>query len=180
MELKNIVFMKYGTHANEPPDRILENKVNEISLCGRTFWGYGGNVCHPVNQLQPFIKKNAELGEKTYLVLCRIASTWKGNTERANFYSFNNVDWIPLPSENVVTGSKYAVICNSFELCDFAIDLSFYRVPVGNSSGHLLSNYIAGRNTKGCGTLHFPESVTPSKVFHISAIAEITGTAFIR
>lgn len=180
MDLKNIVFMKYGTHANEPPTLILENKVNEVGLCGRTFWGYGGNVCHPINQVQPFIKMNANRGEKTYLVLSRINSSWSGSVSKALFYSLNNTDWIPLPPENVVIGSKFAIICNTFEPCNFTIDLSFYRVAVGNAAGRLLSSYISGRNTKGCGTLHFPEIIESSKPFHISAIAEIESAAFIR
>lgn len=180
MDLKNIVFMKYGTHANESPDMILKNKINEISLCGHTFWGYGGNVCHPINQLQPFINKNTKIREKTYLILSRIDSYWSGNTTRAGFYSFNNMDWIPFSDENIVTGSKYAIMCNTFELCSFKIDLSLYRVPIGKSAGRLLSSYISGHNTKGCGVFCFSENVESPKIFHISAIAEIESAVFIR
>ena len=82
--------MKYGTHANEPPDTIIKRKINEVNLYGYTFWGYGGTSCHPLNQILPFIKMNFERGEETYLVLSRINTVWNGNSTNASFFSFNN------------------------------------------------------------------------------------------
>ena len=114
MELKNIVFMKYGTHAGETASVIIQNKIDESNSFGQTFWGYSGTTCHPLKQLQPFIKKNTEAGEFTYLVLSRINSIWNGQSERAMFYSRNNTDWVPIPDGNSIRGSKFAILCRSF------------------------------------------------------------------
>ena len=180
MVLNNIVFMKYGTHANEPPDTIIKRKINEVNLYGYTFWGYGGTSCHPLNQILPFIKMNFERGEETYLVLSRINTVWNGNSTNASFFSFNNKDWLPIPKEHSIRGSKFAIICRSFEECSYTIDLSSYRVPVGNSQGQLLSNYICGMNTKGCGSLVVSNRVETEKKVHISAIAKIESAVFVR
>ena len=180
MDLKNIVFMKYGTHANESPSRIIKNKINEVDLYGHTFWGYGGTSCHPLNQVQPFIKMNFERGEKTFLLLSRIKTVWNGSSTNASFYSYNKMDWLPLPKEHIIKGSKFAIMCSSFEECNFTIDLSSYHVPIGNAKGRLLSNYIFGMNTKGCGTFALSDRVETEKLVQISAIAEIESAVFIR
>ena len=43
-----ILFMKVGTHANEPLADIITRKKKEIQDAGCSFWGYGGNTCHQV------------------------------------------------------------------------------------------------------------------------------------
>ena len=57
-----IVYMKVGTHANEPLDQILDRKLKEIDEAGVAFWGYGGSTCHPVTTVQPFARTFAEEG----------------------------------------------------------------------------------------------------------------------
>ena len=180
MELKNIVFMKYGTHAGETASAIIQNKVDESISFGQTFWGYGGTTCHPIKQIQPFIKRNAEIGEYTYLVLSRIDSVWNRQSQRAKFFSYNNIDWQPIPEENCIKGSKYAIICSQFLLCDLEINLSLYQVPFGNAKGRLLSSYICGMNTKGCGQFIFPNEVVMDKIVKISAVGVITNAVFVR
>lgn len=180
MELKNIIFMKYGVHAKDTPQIILNNKINEVSSCGQTFWGYGGNLCHPLTQVQPFIHANQKRGEKTYLLLSKINSVWNGSSARSIFYSYDNKKWIPIPEENIVTGARYALICNSFDLCEFDIDLSLYYVPLGNAKGRLLSDYIYGRVSKACGTFRFKKDFDATKEYHISAIAEIESAVFVQ
>ena len=41
-----LVYMKVGTHANEPFDEIFERKRKEIEDEGFALWGYGGNTGH--------------------------------------------------------------------------------------------------------------------------------------
>ena len=180
MIYKNIVFMKYGTHAGDLPETIISNKINEVSLLGHTFWGYGGTTCHPTNQIQPFLSANNSSGEKTYLLLSRINSVWTGNSSRAMFYSNNQIEWLPIPEDNVVTGSKFALICTSFESCEFELDLSQYQVPIGKSKGQLLSSYICGHTTKGCGVLSEFPMIQSKRTVHISAIATIKTAVFLR
>lgn len=180
MELKNIIFMKYGTHAGATPEAIINSKINEVSLSGTTFWGYGGNVCHPTKQIQPFILASKSRGEKTYLVLSQIESVWAGVASPATFYSYDKAEWIPIPESNTIVGSRFALMCTSFELCDFMLDLAYYQVPIGEMKGRLLSNYICGHITKGCGVLSRSLEIETQKAVRISAVAEVSSAVFLR
>ena len=54
-----IFFMRVGTHARETLDEIVARKIHEIDCLGYTFWGYGGNTCHPTMIVQPFAQERA-------------------------------------------------------------------------------------------------------------------------
>ncbi len=70
-------------------------------------------------------------------------------------------------------GSKYAIICGALKSCDFMLDLNNYVIPIGNSKGKLLSEYIKARVDKACGQYKDNwESLTPNLV-KISYYAEI-------
>ena len=178
--LNRIVFMKYGNHANETYVDILQSKRDEVKSFQRTFWGFSGNICHPAKQLQPFIQSNKRDKEKTFLVLSRINTSWNSSTQRASFYSYDCEGWLPIPTGNVVKGSKYALICKTFDMCCFSIDLSQYYVPIGKSEGRLLSQYIGGHITRGCGIFSQCSTVETSKNVPISAVAEVEDAVFLR
>jgi len=145
--------MKYGVHAAENVNHIIQRKKNEIMVCGEMFWGYGGTICHPFKQVQPFINQNLENGEDTYLFLSRTNSDFEGNNNSATVMSTNGFEWEILPRGVHIYSSKYALVCNSLEAVDREIDLSEYVVGVGNSTGKQLSEYVRGRVDKGCGRL---------------------------
>ena len=177
--MKNIIFMKYGFHASEKGYAIIERKLAEEKACGMTMWGYGGTICHPLNQVQPFLTENYNAGEKTYLVLSRIETTWRGATSKAQFFSEDRNDWIPIPDEINVLGSKYALICRRFERVEIELNLFDYKVPLGKSAGSYLADYIVGHVTKGCGRLSQENSLTIPKLVTISACAEVEGAVFV-
>ena len=66
---KNIIVMKYGVHASEDVESIVVRKMQEVQVAKKMFWGYGGVLCHPLKQVQPFLRENCSKGEKTYLLL---------------------------------------------------------------------------------------------------------------
>ena len=169
---KNIIFMKYGVHASEGVEQIARKK-NELQNAGKMLWGYGGTICHPVNQIHPFLNGNVNRNEKTYLVMAYTPSEMHKNIFAAESYSINKKKWIELPKGIHVYGSKYAIVCKSIEQCDYTVDLADYIVPIGNSCGRPLSEYVNGRIDKACGRWDGKSKERLSKPVHITLCAEI-------
>ena len=170
---KNIIFMKYGVHASESVEQIIERKKKEVQSAKRMFWGYGGTLCHPLNQVQPFLQENMSRNEKTYLVMAYTPSEMNSQTLETEFFSQNKNDWSRIPKGIHVYGSKYAIVCKNIERCDFIMDLSNYDSPVGNSKGRPLSEYINGRIDKACGHWDGKAKDRLSSPVHITLCAEI-------
>ena len=67
--LEKVIIMKYGVHAGESISNIIERKLNELKSTGKFYWGYGGSLCHPISQVQPFLKEASENNDSVYLLL---------------------------------------------------------------------------------------------------------------
>jgi hypothetical protein len=93
-----LIFMKIGTHAQEPLEQIIERKRRELDRAGRIFWGYGGNTCHPLTLVRPFASAHAAAGKTIHLVMQRMASRHFAEPELAEEYSDDGIDWRPIPS----------------------------------------------------------------------------------
>lgn len=187
INLNNIVLMKYGAHAGESSDDIIQRKQLELEDTGKVYWGYGGNLCHPLNQIQPFLEENREKDCKTYLVLVKTKTESQVNSgsfylqDRSIFYSHDKLQWYNIPSGNNVTGSKYALICNSFEHVDISLDLSQYRIPLGAAKDCRISDYLGWRKNKACGRYSEKDlDIAIPKIVKISVVAEIENAVFIR
>ena len=165
--------MKYGVHASESIESIIKRKMEEIEKCQKMFWGYGGVLCHPLNQVQPFLKENLLREEKTYLLLSQTPSELNNVPQSAKMYSCDKINWQPIPDGIKVISSKFAIVCSNIERCDFNIDLSDYIVPIGNSKGRQLSKYIQGHVDKACGRYSNNTSGIEPKIVHITLCAEI-------
>jgi len=63
------VFMKIGNHAGETFKSILRRKNQEYRKTGRIFWGYGGSACHPINQVQPFVRIYEKQNGSIYVLM---------------------------------------------------------------------------------------------------------------
>lgn len=172
MKYKNIILMKYGVHAGEDIESIIERKQEEIQVCKKMLWGYGGVLCHPLNQVQPFLNENCLRGEKTYLLLTQTPSKLFNAPSVATDFSRDKTTWEPIPDGIKVIGSKYAIVCSSIRQCNFCIDLSKYTVPIGNSTGKRLSDYIRGRVDKACGR-YTETSSANSSIVSVSLCCEI-------
>lgn len=145
-----ILFMKVGTHADEPIDAIFARKIKEIEDAGMAFWGYGGGTCHPTNVVQPFAKSFEEQNGTIYLCMEKMNSSHFAVTARAEEYSEDGFGWKPVPVGINVTGSRYAVVIKNLRMEEFDLPLSHTRVALGNRMGVAGSKYITGRVDKAC------------------------------
>lgn len=143
--------MKYGVHASESVESIIDRKIKEYMLNQKLYWGYGGVICHPKKQIQPFAFENSVQGKKTYLLLTPTKSDFMNNPNRATMFSTNNSDWEYIPNEINILGSKYSVVCGRLNKIDYWLDLNQYEVAIGNSQRKRLSDYLKGRVDKACG-----------------------------
>lgn len=178
---EQIIIMKYGIHASEQVDDIMSRKENEIRIAGEMFWGYGGSVCHPITQVNPFVNDNAKNNKKTYLLLTKTESELNNAPKEQFYYSFDKNNWEKLPNGICVKGSKYALICKKLKKCDFEIDLSEYCVAIGKNKGKRLNEYIQGRVDKACAVRKISNS-NETKIVKISYVAEVDdkGAAFVK
>jgi hypothetical protein len=93
---------------------------------------------------------------------------------RADQYSADGRDWLEIPPQVNVIGSRYALVLKDLRREDFDLDLSRTRVAIGNSQGRSGDRYISGRVDKAClemtneGTAESPE-----QRIHIGLVAAL-------
>lgn len=142
-----ILYMKVGTHATEELSEIIGRKRAEIEAEGIAFWGYGGNTCHPSSMVRPFATGSAG---PIVLAMQPMTSNHFAEPVRADEYSEEGVKWKPVPRGINCVGSRYALLVDSLDEVDDALDLSRTRVAVGPSRGKIGANYIQNRVDKAC------------------------------
>ncbi len=147
---QGIIFMKVGTHAQEPLEDIIARKRREIEAAGVAFWGYGGNTCHPLTMVQPFVRQKTEEGQTIYLCMHEMDSKHFAVQERAKQYSPDGQRWIDVPQGINVLGSRYALVIGSLEQQELLLPLDQTKVGVGRARGMPGSRYISGRVDKAC------------------------------
>lgn len=147
---KGLLYMKVGTHAQEPLDQIIARKRAEIDKAGYAMWGYGGNTCHPSTMVQPFARGLAAAGSRILLVMEPMDSRHIADPVRAEEYSVDGIEWKPVPEDIHVLGSRYALCITGLKEVDEKLALAKTRVALGNSKGKLGSDYVKGRVDKAC------------------------------
>lgn len=145
-----LVFMKVGTHAQEPLDEIIARKQREIDEAGMALWGYGGNTCHPVTMVQPFAKSFEKKGSAIYLCMEEMESRHYAEPKRAEQMSENGLDWTDIASSINVLGSRFALVIKELKKEAFELPLANTRVAVGNQRGRAGNLYVNGRVDKAC------------------------------
>jgi hypothetical protein len=145
-----IVFMKVGTHANEPLSEIIQRKQREIDDAGFALWGYGGNTCHPLTSVQPFAHDYTQRQEPIYLVMQPMESKHFAVQDRAKDYSVDGIHWEEIPPEINVLGSRFALAIDSLDEKEFELSLAHTQVAVGNHRGRRGDTYIRGHVDKAC------------------------------
>ena len=148
--LHAIIFMKIGYHADEDLAQILARKKREEEECGVIFWGYGGNACHPTNQVLPFVSHAIAAQQRPVLAMKVTQSRFSGECRFATEFSVDGVDWNPLPPGAIVKGSRYALICRNIQQVDAQLNLAEYTVAIGPSVGKQLNSYLRYRVDKAC------------------------------
>ena len=144
------IFMRVGNHAGESFESILERKRRELDEAGRIFWGYGGTTLHPIRHVQPFAKLWVQEQGSIQMVMEPINSKADPDVLQANEYSVDGIEWEPLPSGIVVTGSRYAIVLDEIKPGQLDLDLRKFEVGIGPSRGRNASQYVKGRVDKGC------------------------------
>ncbi len=145
-----LVYMKVGTHANEPFEEIFERKRKEIEDAGFALWGYGGNTCHPLTMVQPFARSIAEGGGLIRLVMQPMDSRHFTVSARAQEYSTDSLNWNAVPHGINVLGSRYALAIANLRKEEIELPLSQTRVAVGPTTGRRGDLYVKGRVDKAC------------------------------
>jgi hypothetical protein len=158
-----VLYMKVGTHANEPLHEIIARKQAEIDQAGFGLWGYGGNTCHPSTMVQPFARDFELRGEAIHLVMEPMQSSHFAVSARAEEMSPDGIDWQPIPNPINVLGSRYALAITGLQPVELELPLTHTRVAIGNSRGRRGDEYIKGRVDKAILEVvdHEPEPSTP-------------------
>lgn len=141
--------MKVGYHSSEDLDEIIARKQQEEKECGYLYWGYGGSLCHPINQVNPFVQSLSQ-NEEIWLLMIITQSKFKNSPLLSQEFSKNGKLWLPIPTGINVTGSKYALVCKEIQPVDFNIDLSQYYVAIGKNKDCVVSKYMRHRVDKCC------------------------------
>ena len=146
------IFMKVGHHSGESLESIMERKQLEITKAGRTFWGYGGTLLHPINQVQPFAKKwvHQEGAIRMLMQPTKTKTKTDPHIQPAIEFSVDRRKWEPLPSGIRVTGSRYAVVLDEIKPVRLELDLGQFEVGIGPSRGRNATQFVKARVDKGC------------------------------
>lgn len=180
MELNNIIVMKYGFHVQETVDDIMKRKTKEMQDLGQLFWGYGGSICNPITQVQPFLEENSRRGESTYLLLIRTSSDYHAVGSVAKFYSRDKVEWKKIPDGINVIGSKFALVCEDLTPMRFLLNLSQYKIAVGKSKNKLLKDYFRGRVDKACARKMVNDFCDDNNLVEVTWIAKVIDAVFVK
>jgi len=147
---QGLLYMKIGNHAQEPLEEIIARKTKEIEDAGFSFWGYGGNTCHPQTIVQPFARMYQEQGDVIYLCMQPMESKHFAEPIRAEQFSVDGRTWEKIHPKINVLGSRYALAIKNLREEEFDLPLAATRVALGNKMGVEGSKYILGRVDKAC------------------------------
>lgn len=142
--------MKVGDHAGETFAEIVARKQREAEEAGMIFWGYGGSACHPLTQVQPFVRTYLRQEGGIYLLMEPVCSRAAPDVLPAEEYSEDGVNWNSIPEGIEVTGSRYALVLSEILPGDLELDPSEFEVGIGPSRGKSSLDYISGRTDKAC------------------------------
>lgn len=175
-----IIFMKYGVHASENVESIILRKQQECDVCGYMFWGYGGTICHPLQQIKPFLEDSKQAKETVYLMLSKTPSKFLGESVSAREFSLDKCNWNAMPHGINVVGSKYALKCGRLIKHPIHLDMSSYCVALGNSKGKRLQDYVRSRVDKGCAIRTIDDAFSTSLSVQVDMYAEVIDAVFVR
>lgn len=169
------IFMKVGVHAKEDLISIIKRKRAEIANAGVTFWGYGGNTCHPLTAVQPFAKGVDANGGVVRLLMEEINSKHFAEPVRAESFSEDGINWKPVPQPINVLGSRYALVLGNLDDIDISVSLGDTRVGVGRLEGKTGSDYIRGHVDKACLVYTPDNRLTPNTAVKLRLSARLVA-----
>lgn len=181
-----LIYMKVGTHAQEPLEAIVARKTREIEEAGYALWGYGGGTCHPTTMVQPFARDFYRRGGKIYLCMQPMISKHFADPIRASHYSVDGIKWESVPQAIRCVGSRYALVITDLHPEEFELELDRTRVAIGHSVGRAGSSYIGGRVDKACLEIVGADGITSQAetraTVHIGLVATVADpfAVFVR
>lgn len=107
-------------------------------------------------------------------------SNYNGEGYLGREYSYDKCSWQNIPEEIKVIGSKYAIICEELVECSIQLDLSDYKIAVGNSKNKSLCGYFRGRVDKACARLDEGADNGLHRNVQVVYYAKIKGAVYIR
>ncbi len=127
----HVIFLLAGPHPSstgtpEGLPEIVQRKMKEGRRAGSIWWGYGGKLLHP-ERVHEFVQE-AGPGAKISVLMSETKSKFQDGGNTARKYSTDNYRWRRIPAAHNVTGSKFALVLETLEQCDFDIDLAGYSV----------------------------------------------------
>ena len=145
------IFMKVGWHGGKPLEKILRRKKNELNEAGKIFWGYGGTVLHPTNQVQPFAKEWVKK-QGCIEVLMEVVGNNSGTGPPAGtakqFAVSDKELWKRIP-KGIKTGGRHALVLDKIRECELELDLRDYKVGIGPSKDEKnAADYLRYRTDK--------------------------------
>jgi hypothetical protein len=170
-----LLFMKVGTHAQETLDDIVARKTKEIEDVGFSFWGYGGNTCHPGTMVQPFARSYEKIGQTIKLFMEPMMSSHFAEPVRADEFSIDGINWREIPAQINVRGSRYALAIKGLVKDEFELPLYKTVVGIGNSMGRPGNLYVSGRVDKACLEVVEDDKIPnqEQKTIHIGLSADL-------
>lgn len=147
---KYVLFMKIGYHAGETLEDIIDRKRKEETLTGQFFWGYGGTICHPTNQVLRFLSLAQSEHDVPVVAMIPTLSRYLGSGFNSKEYSLDQKTWLPLPDGISVLGSKFALVCTNLRKFNCVADLVQYKVAIGPSAGRTVMEYFRYHVGKVC------------------------------
>lgn len=157
------IFMKVGNHAGETFEEILARKKEEYLRAGKMFWGYGGPMCHPLNQVQPFVRVQEKNNGSVYVLMQEIDSRASPAILPAKQFSEDGVNWKDLPEGVDVRGSRYALVLDEITTEDFEINLQDFQIGAGPSASKNAASYFRGHVDKACLIQSSEPSITDAR-----------------
>ena len=172
-----LLYMKVGSHAQEPLSEIIARKKKEITDAGFSLWGYGGPTCHPEKIVQPFARAYERQGKVIYLCMEPMESKHSAPPIRAEEFSADGFTWEEIHPAINVRGSRFALAIRNLREDAFDLPLAETKVALGNSEGLVGSRYIKGRVDKAC--LEFlgkvPPGAEPGKPIRVRFVADLVS-----
>ena len=167
------LYMKVGVHASETLEDILIRKRKEIKDAGVAFWGYGGNTCHPIQAVQPFVREQTDKGLTVRLLMQEINSRHFAEPVPATHYSADGVTWLKVPKGVNVLGSRYALVLSTLDAIDLPVSLEDSIVGVGKRIGSPGAKYIRGHVDKACLVYQPTQHPAPPQQVHLKLSARM-------
>ena len=150
------IFMKVGIHGGESLKKIVKRKQREVNDVGMAFWGYGGTVLHPTNQVQPFVEKWKEESVCIEVLMEEINGDSKSGYPLGTVKQFAVSDkklvndkelWKRIP-KGIETSGEHALVLDEISPCHMELDLRQFEVDRPRKKAINATQYLAFRGMK--------------------------------